>query len=214
MKQNKEQQFSWYGSLYKTREEKRVTLSWLDTFIKGNSLQFITKEIRRLSAEGRHQEAKRTKLQLPAIAVSALFPNERLTEQAGEHTGYVLVDVDGMKTQVAEYMERSKGFPWLALYDIVETTLGEAVDRGCTDITRTSLICHDAGCYYNPEATIFKIDAVDTPSALSPEGKSYSTRQEKYSGYQEGNSGQCGEKTETTIMANTPTCSTRLPIRK
>ena len=235
MKQNKEQQFSWYGSLYKIREEKRVTLSWLDAFIKGNSLQFITKEIRRLSTEGRHQEAKRTKLQLPAIAVSALFPNERLTEQAGEHTGYVLVDVDGMKTPVAEYMERSKGFPWLALayvsargagvhlifrvetdtvhhaetclalYDIVETTLGEAVDRGCTDITRTSLICHDAGCYYNPEATIFKIDAVDTPSALSPEGKSYSTRQE-------GNSGQRGEKTETKTNTEPLTETERLDL--
>nr|WP_129733078.1 DUF3987 domain-containing protein [Parabacteroides goldsteinii] len=218
MKQNKKQEFSWYGSLYKTREEKRVTLGWLDAFIKGNYLQFITKEIRRLSAEGRHQEAKRTKLQLPAIAVSALFPGERQKEQAGEHTGYVLVDVDGMKTPVAEYMERSKGLPWLALayvsargggvhlifrvetdtvhhaetclalYDIVETTLGEAVDRGCTDITRTSLVCWDTDCYYNPEAETFRMEAavdthpgpaVDTPPAPSREGKSYSTHCEK-----------------------------------
>lgn len=161
-------------------------------FIKGNSLKFITKEIRRLTNERRRKEAKRLKLQLPAIAVSALFPGEREKEQADTHTGYVLVDVDGMKTPVAEYLERSKAFPWLALayvsargggvhllfrvetdikhhpkvcqalYDIVETTLGEAVDRVCTDITRTSLICWDESCYYNPEAKVFRTEKTRT----------------------------------------------------
>lgn len=37
------------------------------------------------------------KMQLPAFVVAALFPEERKTEQAGPYTGYVLVDVDGMK---------------------------------------------------------------------------------------------------------------------
>ena len=45
MMNKKEQEFSWYGSLYKTREEKRVTLGWLSGYIRSDCLKFITKEI-------------------------------------------------------------------------------------------------------------------------------------------------------------------------
>lgn len=220
MMNKKEQEFSWYGSLYKTREEKRVTLGWLSGYIRSDCLKFITKEIRRLTAEKRCKEAKQLKMQLPAIAVSVLFPGERLTEQAGGHTGYVLVDVDGMKTPATEYIGRCKGFPWLALayisargagvhlffrvetdteqheevcralYDIVETTLGEAPDRICTDIARTSLICWDADCYYNPDAEVFRLrtepsggQASAIPPAPSREGKNFLAAQQR--GYQE-----------------------------
>ena len=180
--ENKEQHFSWYSNVYSIREEKRMTLIQIYELIKSDKLRFITKEIRRLTAEGRHKEARRMKMQLPAFVVAALFPEERKTEQAGPYTGYVLVDVDGMKAPATDYLERCKAFPWLALayvstrgcgvhlifqvtngaeqhaavcralQDMVETTLGEEVDRGCTDLVRTSLVCWDAECYFNPGA--------------------------------------------------------------
>lgn len=198
MKQEQEQNFSWYANLYNLKEAKRMTLPQLYVFITSDSLKLITKRIRSLTAEGRQKEAIRLKKQLPAVAVSALFPQERKTEQAGEHTGYVLVDVDGMKTSVADYLQRCKAFPWLALayvsargggvhlffrvqtdiahqretcqmlYDIVETTLGEAVDRVCTDITRTSLLCWDPDAYYNPDAATFVADIPKQPVAPAP----------------------------------------------
>lgn len=186
--ENKEQHFSWYSNVYSIREEKRMTLIQIYELIKSGKLMFITKEIRRLTAEGRHKEARRMKMQLPAFVVAALFPEERKTEQAGRYTGYVLVDVDGMKAPTADYLERCKAFPWLALayvstrgcgvhlifrvtngteqhavvcralQDMVETTLGEKVDRGCTDLVRTSLVCWDAECYFNPGAEGFTLE--------------------------------------------------------
>ena len=198
MKQETERVFSWYANLYNLTEEKRMTLNQIRMFITSDSLKLITKRIRQLSYEKRHKEAKSMKMQLPAFAVSALFPLERKTEQAGEHTGYILVDVDGMKTPVADYLEKCKAFPWLALayisargggvhlifrvqtdikqqeetcqmlYDIVETTLGEAVDRVCTDITRTSLVCWDPDAYYNPDAAAFVMETRKQP--VTPAG--------------------------------------------
>lgn len=70
--ENKEQHFSWYSNVYSIREEKRMTLIQIYELIKSGKLRFITKEIRRLTAEGRHKEARRMKMQLPAFVVAAL----------------------------------------------------------------------------------------------------------------------------------------------
>ena len=51
-----------------------MTLIQIYELIKSDKLRFITKEIRRLTAEGRHKEARRMKMQLPAFVVAALFP--------------------------------------------------------------------------------------------------------------------------------------------
>lgn len=80
-----------------------MTLIQIYELIKSDKLRFITKEIRRLTAEGRHKEARRMKMQLPAFVVAALFPEERKTEQAGPYTGYVLVDVDGLFSRFLAY---------------------------------------------------------------------------------------------------------------
>lgn len=88
--ENKEQHFSWYSNVYSIREEKRMTLIQIYELIKSGKLMFITKEIRRLTAEGRHKEARRMKMQLPAFVVAALFPEERKRNGSiGISTGWI-----------------------------------------------------------------------------------------------------------------------------
>lgn len=181
-----------------------MTLSQLYDVIVGPTLKLITLEIRRLDAAGKVKPTKKAKLSLPLFAVSFLFPDERYSDQAAEPTGYVLVDVDELTTPAAEYLGRAKIFPSLALayvsargkgvhlifraatdpathahvcralQDMVEATLGEPVDRGCTDLTRTSLLCWDEGCYYNPAAEPFRLPpAAPARKKVSPAPAGY-----------------------------------------
>lgn len=67
-----------------------MTLIQIYELIKSGKLMFITKEIRRLTAEGRHKEARRMKMQLPAFVVAALFPEERKRNGSiGISTGWI-----------------------------------------------------------------------------------------------------------------------------
>lgn len=184
--ENHEQVFSYYKNIFNVKETKRIALQEIYQLICGSTLKPATLQIRYMDCQGSSDDAKQLKLQLPAIAVSAIFNEQRKTEQAIEHTGLIMVDVDGMQTSAYEYLQRSKKLPWLcmayisargkgvhlffkveknlthheqvcrALYDVVEMMLGEPVDRNCTDITRTSLLCWDENCYFNPQASVFK----------------------------------------------------------
>lgn len=181
------QPFSCYRNVYQVNEEKRMTLEEVYKRIRSDELKFVTAEIRRLTAEQRHEEAHRLKMGLPAFAVPALFPHQRLTEQAGEYTGHILVDIDELSTSPAQCKERCILIPSLALvhdsargnglhlifrvdttaaqheaacqalFDMVEGILGERPDRVCTDLTRMSLLCHDPACYFNPDAPVFQV---------------------------------------------------------
>lgn len=189
MNNEENRQLSFYRKLYNLREDGRMTMPELHDMIVGPQLKQITLSIRKLDAEGKEKKTRYQKLSLPLVAVSFLFPDERYNDQAGAPTGYALVDVDALQTPAVEYLERAKVFPSLALayvsargkgvhlifrvatepeihadlcralQDMVEATLGEPVDRGCTDLTRTSLLCWDEGCYYNPEAETFRLPA-------------------------------------------------------
>lgn len=195
MNNEENQQFSFYRKLYNLREDGVTSLPQLYDVITGPKLKRITAEIRRLDTAGKEKQTKKLKLSLPLFAASFRFPQERYNDQAGEPTGYVLVDVDELSVPAADYLERCKAFPFLALayisargkgvhlicraetdaathadvcralYDTVEATLGEPVDRGCTDLTRTSLLCHHAGCYYNPQAEPFRLPPRPTAPA-------------------------------------------------
>ncbi|MCD8268310.1 MAG: hypothetical protein LUD46_07495 [Parabacteroides sp.] len=195
MNNEENQQFSFYRKLYNLREDGVTSLPQLYDVITGPKLKRITAEIRRLDTAGKEKQTKKLKLPLPLFAASFRFPQERYNDQAGEPTGYVLVDVDELSVPAADYLERCKASPFLALayisargkgvhlicraetdaathadvcralYDTVEATLGEPVDRGCTDLTRTSLLCHHAGCYYNPQAEPFRLPPRPTAPA-------------------------------------------------
>ena len=179
MDNENDQLFSCYRKLYNLREDGKMTLAQLRDVIAGPKLKLKTLEIRRLDAAGEVDKTRKKKLSLPTFAVSFLFPDERYNDQAAEPTGYVLVDIDHLSGPVAGYFEQCKSLPFLALayvsargkglhlicraetdaathadvcralYDLLEATFGEPVDRNCTDLTRTSLLCWDAGCYYS-----------------------------------------------------------------
>ncbi len=199
MNNEENQKFSFYRQIYNLREDGRMTLPQLHELIIGQQLKLITNEIRRLDAAGKGKQTKRLKLSLPLFAVSYLFPEERYSNQAGQPTGYVLVDVDELSIPAADYLERCKTLPFLALayvsargkgihlicrvetdaathadvcrdlFDEIEARLGAPVDRACTDLTRTSLLCHDPACYYNPQAELFRRQVPQTPP-LQPHG--------------------------------------------
>ena len=54
-----------------------------------------------------------------------------------------------------------------------EPTFGEPVDRNCTDLTRTSLLCWDAGCYYNPRPEVFRLAPPPVAGKQSPTATGY-----------------------------------------
>lgn len=193
MNNDENQEFSFYRQLYNLREDGKMTLSQLHAMIVGPKLKFITNEIRRLDAAGKEKQTKKQKLSLPLFAVSYLFPEERYSDQAGQPTGYVLADVDELAMPATDYLERCKALPFVALayvsargkgvhlicraetdvashadvcqalFDTIEATLGEPVDRVCIDLTRTSLLCHDPACHYNPQAEPFRRPAPPSP---------------------------------------------------
>lgn len=203
MDNENDQLFSCYRKLYNLREDGKMTLVQLRDVIAGPKLKLKTLEIRRLDAAGEVEKTRKKKLSLPTFAVSFLFPDERYNDQAAEPTGYVLVDIDQLSGPVAGYFEQCKSLPFLALayvsargkgvhlicraetdaathadvcralYDLLEATLGEPVDRNCTDLTRTSLLCWDAGCYYNPRPEVFRLAQPPAAGKQSPAATGY-----------------------------------------
>lgn len=193
MNNEENQKFSFYRQIYNLREDGKITLSQLHAMIAGTKLKLITDQIRRLDTAGKEKQTKRQKLSLPLFAVSYLFPEERYSDQAGQPTGYVLADVDGLSGPASDYLERCKALPFVALayvsvrgkgvhlicraetdaashtdvchalFDEIETQLGEPVDRACCDLTRTSLLCHDPACHYNSQAKPFRLPLPQTP---------------------------------------------------
>ena len=203
MDNENDQLFSCYRKLYNLREDGKMTLAQLRDVIAGPKLKLKTLEIRRLDAAGEVDKTRKKKLSLPTFAVSFLFPDERYNDQAAEPTGYVLVDIDQLSGPVAGYFEQCKSLPFLALayvsargkglhlicraetdaathadvcralYDLLEATFGEPVDRNCTDLTRTSLLCWDAGCYYNPRPKVFRLAQPPAAGKQSPTATGY-----------------------------------------
>lgn len=184
----KEPSFSYYENLFQLRAGKNLSLIEVYNQIAGPRLRHATGEIRRAIAEGNPERGKELKMQLPAIAVSCLFPDERRTEQAGAYTGLVLVDSDSLTCPAAEYRDRCAALPFVALAHVsasgngvhllvrvatgveghaavcrslhrfFETAFGYPVDRSCTDLTRTALLCHDPEARLNTRATAYLID--------------------------------------------------------
>lgn len=193
--------FSYYTSLFQLRTEKVIDLEQLYRLLTGSQLRHITGEIRRYAAEGNRKKTEQLKMQLPAIAVSCLFPAERRTEQAGSYTSYALVDVDELSVSADTYRQQCALLPFVtlahvsgrgggvhllikvntgvgdhiaacrSLFDMLESALGQKVDRNCTDLVRAALLCYDPDCYYNPEATVWHVPESYLTPALAAEVK-------------------------------------------
>lgn len=183
----KELGFCYYEKLYMLRTEKRLSLEQVFNQVRGPQLRHATGEIRRAIAEGNPEKAKTQKMQLPAIAVSCDFPEERRKEQAGDYLAYALVDCDNLPCPPSEYRDRCRVFPFVALAHVsasgdgvhilvpvgtgverheatcislqnfFESAFGYPTDHSCIDITRTALLCHDPDCYYNPDAIAWHV---------------------------------------------------------
>lgn len=110
-----EPSFSYYENLFQLHAGKNLSLTEVYNQIAGPGLRHATGEVRRAIAEGKPERGKELKMQLPAIAVSCRFPEERRTEQAGPYTGYVLVDSDNLTCPAAEYRDRCAALPFVAL---------------------------------------------------------------------------------------------------
>lgn len=110
--------FPYYDNLYHLRSNKELSLEEVYNLVKGNALRHVTGEIRRAIAEGNPVKAKSLKMQLPCIAVSCRFPEERRTEEAGDYLGYVLVDTDGLTCPAAEYRDRCAAIPFVAFAQV------------------------------------------------------------------------------------------------
>ncbi len=181
--------FPYYDNLYHLRSNKELSLEEVYNLVKGNALRHVTGEIRRAIAEGNPVKAKSLKMQLPCIAVSCRFPEERRTEEAGDYLGYVLVDTDGLTCPAAEYRDRCAAIPFVAfaqvsasgngnhlvarvkctaeehedvcrsLQHFFETAFGHPTDHTCTDITRAALLCHDPEAYVNLQATAYTVES-------------------------------------------------------
>ncbi|MCD7852082.1 MAG: hypothetical protein LUH63_21615 [Parabacteroides sp.] len=183
-----EPSFSYYENLFQLRAGKNLSLTEVYNQIAGPQLRHATGGVRGAIAEGKPERGKELKMQLPAIAVSCRFPEERRTEQAGPYTGYVLVDSDNLTCPAAEYRDRCAALPFVALAHVsaggngvhllvrvstgvedhvavcrslqqfIETAFGYPVDRSCTDLTRTVLLCHDPEARLNTRATAYLIE--------------------------------------------------------
>lgn len=183
-----EPSFSYYENLFQLRAGKNLSLTEVYNQIAGPGLRHATGGVRGAIAEGKPERGKELKMQLPAIAVSCRFPEERRTEQAGPYTGYVLVDSDNLTCPAAEYRDRCAALPFVALAHVsaggngvhllarvstgvedhaavcrslqqfIETAFGYPVDRSCTDLTRTALLCHDPEARLNTRATAYLIE--------------------------------------------------------
>lgn len=181
------QLFCCYKNVFTTQAERQITLEAICQCIRSEQLKCITHEIRRLTVAGQPKEAERLKMQLPAMAVSFLFPELRRGEMAGAYTGHIMVDVDHLEIPPHEYLAqwltvpsvalaytsvRGKGVHLLfrvegdgrdhesacrQLFRLVEQKGGVAVDPSCKDKARCSLLCHDPECYFNPDAVPFRI---------------------------------------------------------
>ena len=185
----KEPSFSYYENLFQLRAGKCLSLTEVYNQIAGPRLRHATGGVRGAIGEGKPERSKELKMQLPAIAVSCLFPDERRTEQAGAYTGLVLVDSDGLTCPAAEYRDRCAALPFVvlahvsasgngvhllvrvatgvedhaavcrSLHRFFETAFGYPVDRSCTDLTRTALLCHDPEAYLNTRATAYSVES-------------------------------------------------------
>lgn len=133
--------FPYYDNLYHLRSNKELSLEEVYNLVKGNALRHVTGEIRRAIAEGNPVKAKSLKMQLPCIAVSCRFPEERRTEEAGDYLGYVLVDTDGLTCPAAEYRDRCAAIPFVAFAQVSASGNGNhlvAASNAPRKSTRTS----------------------------------------------------------------------------
>ena len=200
-----ESRFCYYENLFQLTTGKTLSLSEVYELVKGPALRHITGEIRRAIAEGNPAKAKALKMQLPAIAVSCLFPGERRTEEAGDNLSSLLVHFDHLTCPPAELLERCRAYPFVAfahvsasgdglhlmvrvdtgreshavacdvVHQFFETEFGHPVDHTCTDFTRTALLCHDPEAYVNTQATAYAVESGKVKGESGKSGKKLST---------------------------------------